>query len=392
VRVHADAGADKLNRSLRSSAFTTGRDIFFRRGAYLPDSARGTALLAHEVTHVLQQGAAPAGMVQCTRPETFATYKAAEDANRYSRWWLSKQKNDPLERHIGKEFSPAERDDIYQANWHENDQELLSDSFPYQELFPPNTDETPHIDHRYPKADGGSNSFANAAVISAKANLSKGRRQTDLLGDPDPTEVLAPYQHLQQPPGAVGARMPFSEAQKALIYQANRAYYDTIYHDGELHSDLDGKPLFENDSSQVPHVDHITPRIQGGSNYYFNARIISREENIEKGGGDRPEIGFERDEGTFGYDDIELKMNLEEFIDYKAQGIYPARLVKWQPTAYEGSVASRTRSSKRLTTPTTPSSTVPKKTIGKEQRTQKTKKDKKKLQQKLQQKLKPSKK
>jgi hypothetical protein len=55
VRVHADAGADALNRSLNARAFTTGQDVFFRQGAYSPGSSGGRELLAHELTHVVQQ-------------------------------------------------------------------------------------------------------------------------------------------------------------------------------------------------------------------------------------------------------------------------------------------------------------------------------------------------
>ena len=55
VRVHTDAGADGLNRSLSAKAFTTGSDIYFRQGEYNPGSSGGRELLAHELTHVVQQ-------------------------------------------------------------------------------------------------------------------------------------------------------------------------------------------------------------------------------------------------------------------------------------------------------------------------------------------------
>jgi len=55
VRVHTDAGADNLNRALNARAFTTGQDIFFRQGEYNPGSSKGGEILAHELTHVLQQ-------------------------------------------------------------------------------------------------------------------------------------------------------------------------------------------------------------------------------------------------------------------------------------------------------------------------------------------------
>ncbi len=55
VRVHTNAEADDLNRSLSARAFTTGQDIYFRQGEYNPGSSRGRELLAHELTHVVQQ-------------------------------------------------------------------------------------------------------------------------------------------------------------------------------------------------------------------------------------------------------------------------------------------------------------------------------------------------
>ncbi len=58
VNIHADAESDSLNKELGARAFTTGSDIFFRQGEYDPASSGGQELLAHELTHVVQQGAA----------------------------------------------------------------------------------------------------------------------------------------------------------------------------------------------------------------------------------------------------------------------------------------------------------------------------------------------
>ena len=55
VRAHTDAEADTLNRALNARAFTAGQDIFFRQGAYNLGSRQGRELLAHELTHVVQQ-------------------------------------------------------------------------------------------------------------------------------------------------------------------------------------------------------------------------------------------------------------------------------------------------------------------------------------------------
>ncbi|WNZ27755.1 DUF4157 domain-containing protein [Leptolyngbya sp. NK1-12] len=55
VRVHADGESDRLARSIQARAFTTGQDIFFSQGTYDFNSRTGQNLLAHELTHVVQQ-------------------------------------------------------------------------------------------------------------------------------------------------------------------------------------------------------------------------------------------------------------------------------------------------------------------------------------------------
>ena len=55
VRVHTDNRADHLNRQIGASAFTLGNDIFFRSGRYDTHGHGGRKLLAHELTHVVQQ-------------------------------------------------------------------------------------------------------------------------------------------------------------------------------------------------------------------------------------------------------------------------------------------------------------------------------------------------
>jgi hypothetical protein len=55
VRIHKDASAADMSKELQAQAFTYGRDIYFDEGKYNPESRDGKLLLAHELTHVLQQ-------------------------------------------------------------------------------------------------------------------------------------------------------------------------------------------------------------------------------------------------------------------------------------------------------------------------------------------------
>ena len=55
VKVHTDGEAVQMNRELNAKAFTVGRDVYFNEGQYQPGSSGGKHLLAHELTHVVQQ-------------------------------------------------------------------------------------------------------------------------------------------------------------------------------------------------------------------------------------------------------------------------------------------------------------------------------------------------
>ena len=70
VRVHTGAAADDLNRSMQSRAFTVGSNIFFARGEYQPGRLSGKHLLAHELTHTVQQGATGHGDSVRRAPDT----------------------------------------------------------------------------------------------------------------------------------------------------------------------------------------------------------------------------------------------------------------------------------------------------------------------------------
>jgi len=70
VRVHTDVSSHHLNRDLNSHAFTTGRDIYFAPGQFQPGTRSGDHLLAHELTHVVQQSGGGGMVRQSAAPGT----------------------------------------------------------------------------------------------------------------------------------------------------------------------------------------------------------------------------------------------------------------------------------------------------------------------------------
>ncbi len=62
VKIHNDEAAHRSAAGINARAYTLGNDIVFGRDEYRPDTAGGRRLLAHELTHVVQQSGRPAGL------------------------------------------------------------------------------------------------------------------------------------------------------------------------------------------------------------------------------------------------------------------------------------------------------------------------------------------
>ncbi|MDP9075940.1 MAG: DUF4157 domain-containing protein [Bacteroidota bacterium] len=56
VKIHTNSEAARSAQSINALAYTTGNNIVFNTGQYSPESASGKKLMAHELTHVVQQG------------------------------------------------------------------------------------------------------------------------------------------------------------------------------------------------------------------------------------------------------------------------------------------------------------------------------------------------
>jgi len=77
VRIHRDGAAQKATQAVNALAFTRGKDVVFSPEQYAPDSEAGKHLLAHELTHVVQQGQAPVQSRQDTGAEREAGWAAS---------------------------------------------------------------------------------------------------------------------------------------------------------------------------------------------------------------------------------------------------------------------------------------------------------------------------
>lgn len=86
VKIHTGSNAAQMSKDLNAQAFTHGSDVYFNSNKFNPDTSSGKHLLAHELTHTMQQGAAPAiqkkpsltGLkIQKAAPKTTDKYKGS---------------------------------------------------------------------------------------------------------------------------------------------------------------------------------------------------------------------------------------------------------------------------------------------------------------------------
>jgi len=88
VRVHTDATASESARSVQAHAYTVGSDVVFQSGKYAPESDSGKRMLAHELTHVVQQRSGPVagtpapGGIQISHPSDRFEQAAESSADR----------------------------------------------------------------------------------------------------------------------------------------------------------------------------------------------------------------------------------------------------------------------------------------------------------------------
>jgi hypothetical protein len=78
IRVHAGARAARSARAVHARAYTVGRDVVFGAGEYAPGTVAGLRLLAHELTHALQQERRPAVTLHRRTDPYFESYSGVD--------------------------------------------------------------------------------------------------------------------------------------------------------------------------------------------------------------------------------------------------------------------------------------------------------------------------
>jgi 5-methylcytosine-specific restriction endonuclease McrA len=300
--------ADQAHHSLRRDTSGQDHDSVQPDARELPRDAAAILRLQHAVGN-----RAVSRLIQRHCYEQFGSYADAKAANIYSQALLDDQKDDKIQKHERAKFSGGEIFKILNVNKAASGRNaIVSDNDASRVLTRQDLNKTPHVDHRFPKSKGGTNSFRNARIISAKENIAKSAT-TDLEGVPD--EALDPYKALDDTNVVIQKFGEFTTEQKSAIYLANERHY------GKLKSDSNKAELGRIDSSAVPHIDHVIPKSGGGCNFYFNASVLPADENIDKGGvrkrfGRRGEFDDESGDYATG------EMTLEEY--YEEKRTFPA--------------------------------------------------------------------
>lgn len=109
VRVHADSQTQQMAEQFGARAFTRGQDIYFGQGEYAPATPAGRGILAHELTHVVQQRRGSAGPQAAALPPTAAdTFE--EEADRAAAAVLAGQRPSVVSRNAAPVVQRKEKE------------------------------------------------------------------------------------------------------------------------------------------------------------------------------------------------------------------------------------------------------------------------------------------
>ncbi|MBD2037672.1 DUF4157 domain-containing protein [Leptolyngbya sp. FACHB-321] len=120
VRVHTGSQANDAARQLNAQAFTLRQDVFFGAGCYQPDTFQGRSLLAHELTHTVQQNPTTplAAKREIIQPQSEGEHTSSPlRVQKNSAIDLSSKFSPPIQRKVGGGKAPTSpaQDPAFQA-------------------------------------------------------------------------------------------------------------------------------------------------------------------------------------------------------------------------------------------------------------------------------------
>jgi hypothetical protein len=123
VRVHSDVTAARSARDMNAKAYTLGHDVVFAAGQFAPRTREGKKLLAHELTHVVQQGAVAVGPKKVTALQRTPN---PIDTRAQALITLAQDTTVPIEQRASRlinqmltTYYPADASKFTQVNWKE---------------------------------------------------------------------------------------------------------------------------------------------------------------------------------------------------------------------------------------------------------------------------------
>jgi Domain of unknown function (DUF4157) len=115
IKIHTDSNAVQMSRDLNAQAFTVGSDIYFNAGKYSPQSSSGKHLLAHELTHTVQQGGGIERKVQRTGETGTSTYEESVTGTSTDSATPGVTRGTVTRREFAETDTPGQRRQIYSS-------------------------------------------------------------------------------------------------------------------------------------------------------------------------------------------------------------------------------------------------------------------------------------
>lgn len=134
VRIHTGSRAAEMNQGIQAKAFTHGSDIYFNQGQYRPETTAGQRLLAHELTHTVQQGGKSRKLQPYRNKDAFNFQKGGK-VGPYQEETFRNSKNQPWIKKIDIELktkhTDANKNEFWKgtltASYHTNGHEPTSE-------------------------------------------------------------------------------------------------------------------------------------------------------------------------------------------------------------------------------------------------------------------------